>query len=89
MPCSESLCLKDPHFRVREYRMYLEIKKVKTNLFWEIKSHVPYFGEAGEEPEEACSRARMTAAALKRSSTDCAAALSAAVKGSSHSAGGQ
>ena len=50
---------------------------------------MPYFGEAGEESEEACSRARMTAAALKRSSADCVAALSAAWKGSSHSAGGQ
>ena len=50
---------------------------------------VPHLAGAGEAPEEACSRARMTAAALKRSSADCAAPLSAAAKGSSHSAGGQ
>ena len=48
-----------------------------------------YLGEPGAEPEEACSRARMTAAALKRSSALCCAAASAAWKGSSQSAGGQ
>lgn len=52
-------------------------------------SGVPHLAGAGQGPEEACSRARMTAAALKRSSADCVAALSAAAKGSSHSAGGQ
>ena len=48
-----------------------------------------YLGEPGAEPEEACSRARMTAAALKRSCVLCCAAASAAWKGSSQSAGGQ
>ena len=48
-----------------------------------------YLGEPGAEPEEACSRARMTAAALKRSSALRCAAASAAWNGSSHSAGGQ
>ena len=48
-----------------------------------------HLGEPGAELEEAFSRARITAAALKRSSALRAAAASAARKGSSHSAGGQ
>ena len=50
---------------------------------------VAYCGDSGEEPEEACNKARMTAAALKRSSAFCVAAVSAAVNGSSQSAVGQ